>query len=170
MKSTENRGRDDMIKKEDLYRDFPFAELRASDGSARIRIYTYKYQYPEANNKDDADWYMNYISLHINGVAAQIDEPIIEGRVLAFLLKEIIEFKDLKTKEVDFSFTEPEFSFDLFNKMLSDKNILVSGQMMDNKLDRSNVNIRFEFITDLSLIENFINGIELILKKFPSRY
>ena len=159
-----------MAKKEEIYKSFPFAELKASDGSAKIRIYTYGYEFLKAKDKDDADWYMNYISLYINGVSAEIDEPIIEGRVLMYLLKEIIEFKVLKIYEVDFLFTEPEFGFTLSNKSLTGKNILVSGEMIDFKLNKSNVNVKFEFKTDLSLIENFINGIKRILLEFPPRY
>lgn len=159
-----------MSKKEDLFESSPFAELRASDGSARIRIYTYRYEFSEADNRDDADWQMNFISLSINGISAEIDEPIIEGRVLEYLLKEIVQFRDLKSSEVEFSFTEPEFSFNLSNKTLSDKNIVISGEMIDVKLNSSIANVKFEFKTDLKLIENFINGIKLILKEFPSRY
>lgn len=159
-----------MGKKEDLFKNYPFAELRATDDSARIRIYTYRYEFPEADNKDDADWHMNYISLSINGVSAEVDEPIIEGRLLEFLLKEIICFRELKIPEVDFSFTEPEFGFTLSNETLSDNNITVSGEMISVKLDRSIANVQFEFRTDLKMIDNFISGIKVILKEFPSRY
>lgn len=159
-----------MIRKEVFFKNSPFAELRACDGSARIRIYSYRYEFPEANNRDDSDWHMNYISLSINGVSAEIDEPIIEGRVLEYLLKELVRFKDLKASEVDFRFTEPSFSFTLSNKTLSDKNIVVTGEMIDFKLNSSIVNVKFEFKTDIKLIENFINGVKLILKEFPSRY
>ena len=77
-----------MVHKKEVYKDYPFTELKASDGSARIRIYTYKYEFPLANNRDDADWHMNYITININGVTAEINKSIIEGRVLEYLLKE----------------------------------------------------------------------------------
>jgi hypothetical protein len=153
-----------------FYKDSPFAELKASDGSARIRIYTYSYEFPRADNRDDADWHMNYISLFINGVTAEINAPIIEGRVLQYLLKEINDFKELKISEVDFSFTEPEFSFTLSNESESDNNIVVSGELIDFKLKKSTVNVKFEFKTNLDMIENFIKGIKCILIEYPPRY
>lgn len=160
-----------MINHEELYKNSPYAELKSTDGSARIRIYTYRYEFPQATNRDDADWYMNHISLSINGVSAGVDEPVIEARVLECLLKEVEGFRNLSTSEVDFSFTERDICFTLTrDHKLSEKIIFVKGELIDSELDSSNVHIHFEFITDCILIDNFIFGIKQIQKEYPSRY
>lgn len=159
-----------MVKREEKYMDAPFAELKSSDGSASIRIYTYRYQFPEATNKWDGDWYMNYILLVINGVIAEIDKPIIEGRVLTQLLQELIKFKKIEIIDVFSSFTEPEFSFCLSNDLLIDDSILVSGDLIEYKVNTNKVRVNFEFKTNLNLLEEFIIGIQRILEVFPSKY
>ncbi|GFZ32961.1 hypothetical protein CSC2_34870 [Clostridium zeae] len=159
-----------MVKKEEIYQNCPFAELKASDGSARIRICTYRYQFPEATNKWDADWYMNYILLNINGISAEIDKPIIEGRVLTHLLEELIKFKRNEISDIFSSFTEPEINFFLSNDLLIDKNILVSGELIEYKVNANKAKVKFEFKTNLALLEKFITGIQRILEMFPSRY
>lgn len=159
-----------MLKKEEIYKDAPFAELKAIDDCASIRIYTYRYQYPEATNKWDGDWYMNYILLVINGVTAELDKPIIEGRVLVRLLEELIKFKKFEISDVFSSFTEPEFSFILSNDLLIDKSILVSGDLIEYKVNSNKVKVKFEFKTNIDLLEEFIIGIQRILEVFPSKY
>ncbi|MBK1812128.1 hypothetical protein JHL18_16010 [Clostridium sp. YIM B02505] len=159
-----------MVKLEEIYRKSPFAELKASDGSSKIVIYTYGYQYPKATTKWDGDWYMNYILLVINGVTAELDKPIIEGRVLTNLLNELIRFKKFEIIDVFSSFTEPEFSFCLSNDLLIDKSILVSGELIEYKVNTNKVKIKFEFKTNLDLLEEFIIGIQRILAVFPSKY
>ncbi|GKU27493.1 WapI family immunity protein [Clostridium folliculivorans] len=159
-----------MVKLEEKYRNSTCAELKASDGSAKIVIYTYGYQYPEATNKWDGDWYMNYILLVINGVTAEIDKPIIEGRVLTYLLNELTRFKKFEISDVFSSFTEPEFSFFLSNDLLIDKSILVSGELIEYKVNTNKVKVKFEFKTNLDLLEEFIIGIQQILQVFPSKY
>lgn len=158
-----------MLRREEVYKNSPYAELRASDSSARIRIYTYAYEFPNSNNGNDEDWHMNYILLSINGVSAEINEPIIEGHVLNRLLKEVERFRDSKVSEVDFSFIEPEFGFILYNNSKSVEKILVKGEMIDVKLNGSESHIHFKFKTDLNMIDIFIKGIKQILKEYPPR-
>ncbi len=159
-----------MERKEIFLKNSPFAELNASDGSARIRIYTYRYEIPNATNKDDADWHMNYITLFVNGVHAEIDDPIIDGKSLEKRLTDIIKLINLQSAEVDFSFMEPEFGFEIKNESLSTKDILIKGELIDAKLNGSDVHIHFEFKCDLQHIQSFADGIREILEKYPSRY
>lgn len=159
-----------MKSQEEQYINSPYAELKASDISARIRIYTYAYEFPQATNRDDADWYMNLILLNVNGASAKVDEPIIEGRALECRLDKVMEFARVKTGKVDFSFTEPIFGFELYLDIASDIDIIVKGEMMDSKLNSSKVELKFEFKTDFNMLDKFIVGIKRILNEYPPRY
>lgn len=150
--------------KEELLKEYPYAELGSSDGSARIRIYVYNYEFPDSKDAYDADWYMNYISLNLDGVSAAINEPVIEGRMFESLIYETKELAGLKTKELEFRFTEPVFSFTLHNTTMSINDIDVKGELVTK-----NARIGFDFKTDIEKVKRLIEGMERILKRYPSR-
>lgn len=151
--------------KEELLKDYPYAELGSADRSARIKIYVYNYEFPDSKDSCDADWYMNYISVRLDGVTAKINEPVIEGRVLESLLTEAKAFVRMKTKELHFRFTEPVFIFSLHNKSCQKSGLHVTGSVITK-----NTRLGFKFQTDMESVKHFIEGMECIIKEFPPRY
>lgn len=158
-----------MIRNQELYKNSPYAELKSCDSNARLRIYTYSYEFPNATNRDDADWYMNYISLSINNISAEVNAPVIEGRVLEILLREVEEFKLKKREDVDFYFTEPQLGFSISNKNNPHESMIVEGELINSSINNS-AHVNFTFNTNKELLDNFIKGIRETLLRFPPRY
>ncbi|MCI3919097.1 hypothetical protein MO973_02480 [Paenibacillus sp. TRM 82003] len=84
------------------YRNSPCAELKSTDGKSRLRLYTYAYEYPHAEDGVDADWYKNYIELICHGFSVHIDVPALEGRVVERWCRDIPSFIERGNKPQPF--------------------------------------------------------------------
>ncbi len=163
---TERSG---IMEVQSLYGKYPFAELKSVDAKGRLRIYTYAYEYPNANDGGDSDWYMNYIDLTCHGFSATLDEPVLEGRVLEGWYKDLEDFIGLKRRYVELYATEPNLSFSIESD-LKNKNIHVKGDVINSKPNTYRSYLQFEFFTNLDYINRFKSGINTILEAFPPRY
>jgi hypothetical protein len=143
---------------------FPFAELRSQDGASCFKISTYSYAYPDADNEYDADWHRNYLLLTIPAFRAEIDEVILEGRLLSYYLDQLREFSALRKDKVEFEPTEPYFGLSL--SLNSRKKVLVNGYVQYPV--GIGAKLEFEFETDLTYVDKFITGVESILKQYPA--
>jgi hypothetical protein len=144
---------------------FPFAEIRSDDGTSSLKICTYSYAYPDADNEYDADWHRNFLLCTLPSFRAEIDEVILDGHTLNHYLGQLREFVDLKRSIVEFEPTEPYF--DLNFSLDSRKKVLVKGVVQYPV--GWGAELSFEFETDLSHVEHFISGIESILREFPAK-
>jgi hypothetical protein len=157
------------MDKEALYRKFPYAELKSTDGKACLRIYTYAYEYPDADDGGDSDWYLNYIELSCYGFSVKIDEPVFEGRVLENWHKDIEAFQHSHKKHVELHATEPEISFTLTHDKIN-RNVHVKGDVINAKTNTYRSYLQFEFYVDNDSINSFNEGITELLRAFPPRY
>ncbi|MBZ6487709.1 WapI family immunity protein [Priestia aryabhattai] len=148
---------------QNYFSNYPFAELSAQDGLSCLKICTYAYAYPEADNIHDADWHKNYLTFNIPAFKAEIDEVILEGRTIKYYLNELKKFSALKQKKVLFEPTEPYFGFTL--TMNGRKNVSVDGFIQYPA--GWGTELKFEFETDLTYIDAFIQGLESILIQYP---
>ena len=148
-----------------LYRNAPFAELRSSDNQGLFRIYTFGYRYPDKNNNVEADWYNNFLFLHINGLRVEIEEPFIQGVVLRRNLDILNDFVENKIRKCEIYFTEPILSFSLRRR--NNGTVVMRGNVTRFEVNRFETN--FEYDTTLDNIRLFIYGINKILDRFPPR-
>jgi hypothetical protein len=89
-----------------------------------------------------------------------------EGNLLKELLDELIVFSALKTKEVEFIPIEPYLKFTL--SLNSRKKVEVKGTVT-NANSECWATLEYQFETDLTYIDVFINGLKNILEKYPPR-
>lgn len=143
---------------------YPYAELNSQDGLFCFKICTYNYAYPNADNEHDADWHRNYLYLTIPAFRVEINEVMLEGRVLEYYLHEFEKFLALKKKEVIFEPTESYFGLTFSLKKFR-KKVNVNGYVQYPVGHGSE--LQFEFETDLTYIEKFVNGLKEIIRHFP---
>ena len=144
---------------------FPFAELRSDDGTSSFKICTYSYAYPYADNEYDADWHRNLLLCTLPSFKAEIDEVILDGHIVNYHLDHLREFSALKRPIVEIEPTEPYFNFDL--SLNSRKKVIVNGSVQYPA--GWGAELRFKFETDLSHVDQFVCGLESILRVFPSK-
>jgi hypothetical protein len=105
--------------------NFPSAELISQDGKYSIKIESYAYEFPEVKTGHDADWHRNHFKISAGVFRAEFSESCFEGKFLASVLHDLLDFSALKREQVEFEPTEPyihlEFSFN------SRKNVVVKG-------------------------------------------
>lgn len=159
-----NIGKLDYMKI-DYFLEFPYAELRSQDGMSLFKICSYNYAYPDADNIYDLDWHRNYMILHVPGFNAELNEVMLEGRAINFYIQKLQSFSELKKKRVIFEASEPYF--ELTFSLDSRKKVEIQGTVQipvgtGNKL-------LFEFETDLTYVDSFINGLEDIILEFPAK-
>ena len=146
------------------------AELSSIDNLCTLTIDTLGYEYPEASNKYDADWYMNIMVYRCPSKNISIKAPVIEGVLLDKLVLELSEFIEGKQVLIEFAFTEPELSFSIAQ---SSKGFIVKGEIMEeDESDSEFVDrfISFIFDTDLDNIVLFHEALSRVLELYPSRY
>jgi hypothetical protein len=145
--------------------NFPSAELISQDGKYSIKIESYAYEFPEVKTGHDADWHRNHFKISAGVFRAEFSESCFEGKFLASVLHDLLDFSALKREQVEFEPTEPyihlEFSFN------SRKNVVVKGFVQHDA--GHGPKLHFTFETDLSHIDLFIAGIKNILSAFPPR-
>jgi hypothetical protein len=149
----------------EYFSTFPSAEIRSADGGSSLKICTYSYAYPVADNEWDADWHRNYLQFVAPSFRAEIDEVILNGHELNAYLHELREFSALKRLTIDFEPMEPYF--ELSFALDSRKKVIVHGNVQYPA--GYGTKLEFEFETDLTYVDRFANGIESILKDFPPR-
>lgn len=113
----------------------------------------------------NADWHRNLLYCTIPSFRAEIDEIILDGHVLTYHLKQLHEFVALERATVEFEPTEPYFDLEL--SLDSRKKVLVKGHIQYPA--GWGAELRFEFETDLTHVDHFVNGIESILREFPAK-
>ena len=147
------------------FSEFPFAEIRSDDGASSLKICTYSYAYPSADNPHDANWYRNILVCVLPAFKAEIEEVILDGLILSHFLGELHDFITLKKSSVKFEPTEPYFDLELsFN---SRKNVIVKGSVQYPA--GWGAELRFELDTNLTYVERFYKELESTLKEFPVR-
>lgn len=154
-----------MNRAAEYFSKFPFAELRSDDGRSSLKICTYNYAYPNAEDEYDADWHRNYLLCSLPSFRAEIDEIILDGHILNYYVEKLREFVALKLSSVEFSPTEPYFELDLI--LDSRKKVLVKGVVQYPA--GWGAELSFEFETDLTHVDYFVNGLESILREFPAK-
>ncbi|TRZ39771.1 hypothetical protein CEQ21_02150 [Niallia circulans] len=147
----------------DYFLEFPYAELRSQDGKSYFKICSYANAYSDADNINDLDWHRNFMILHIPGFKAELNEVILEGRLIKFYIQELKSFSAIKKKTVIFEASEP--FFELTFTLDARKKVEIAGVVQipvgtGNKL-------QFSYETDLTYVDLFIKGLEDILVKFP---
>lgn len=145
--------------------EYPFARLSSHDGEYVFCLYTYGYAYPDADNDYDADWQKNLITVNIPAFKVEIEETILEGSILKHYIDELQKFSKLIKDKVDFVPTESYFSISFsFN---SRKNVQIKVEI-EYPLGWG-ARLEFDFETDLTYIDKFIDGLQEIYAKFPSK-
>lgn len=144
------------------FANYPTAELSSQDGTHCLRLATYSFAYPDADDPFDRDWHRNLFSLTLPAFTASIDDIMIEGTETMAFLKGLQSFLSKKQKEVSFAPTEPylELNFELKRKI-----ILVTGAVQFPA--GCGARLDFEFETDMDKTEWFATGLENILQQFP---
>lgn len=150
----------------DYFKVHPYAELCSQDGKSKIKFCTYGYAFPEATNQYDADWHKNFLYITLPSFRVEIDEIILEGRLLQYYLQKLKEFSKLEIDKVVLDPTEPLFELTLVLK--SKGNVEVSGYAR-YPLGEYESTLGFSFLTDLTYVDRFILGIKSILNSFPPR-
>ncbi|WP_066172566.1 WapI family immunity protein [Bacillus marinisedimentorum] len=130
-----------------------------------FKICTYDFAYPDADNSDDADWHRNYLTFTAPGFKAEVDEVILEGTIIQYYLGELRSFSSLEKDEVIFEPTEPYFELTI--RFLSKKkDVGIEGYVQSPV--GTGPKLEFDFETDLTFVDEFIEGLELILAGFPA--
>lgn len=149
----------------DYFSEFPFAEISSQDGRSRLKFCTYGYEFPHQKSGSDADWHRNYFHLTVPSIRVEINEVIFTGHGLANLLDELHALSSRRKQEIDFEPLEPYFGMAFsFTQM---KKVAIRGWVQYPV--GYGAKLYFEFETDLTYIDQFIRGIEAILKRFPPR-
>ncbi|MGG4470702.1 hypothetical protein ABER68_21950 [Paenibacillus alvei] len=151
--------------KDNYFLLFPSAELRSQDGMSSFKICSYDYAYPDADNQYDLDWHKNCLIVTVSGFKAEINEVILEGRLINHYIHELHSFSNHHKKKIIFEPLEPyfELTFKLNRRKKVDINGCVRYPMDSGTL------LQFDFETDLTYVDAFIKGLESILAKFPSK-
>ena len=149
----------------DYFSEFPSAEITSQDGQSRLKFCTYGYEFPAMQSGSDADWHRNFFHLVIPAIRVEINEVILTGHGLAHFLDELKALSTQRKQEIDFGPLEAYFRLALsFTPM---KKIAVKGWVQYPV--GYGAKLEFEFVTDLTYVDQFISGIEAILVKFPPR-
>lgn len=150
----------------DYFSRFPFAELSSQNGNSRIKFCSYAYQFPEEKTGYDADWHRTYLYMSIPCFRVEIDEPMFEGTSLQIFLNQLQNLSALKLNNVEFKPMEPYINLKF--TLNSRKKVNVKGSIwnVDSECDAT---LEFEFETDLTFLDIFINGLKDILAEFPPR-
>jgi hypothetical protein len=113
----------------------------------------------------DRDWHINHLLLTLPAFKEEIDDIILEGHLIKTFIKDLLSFSALLEKEVTFEPTEPYFGL-TFRFMSQRKMIEVDGYVQYPV--GTGAVLKFEMETDLTYIDQFINGLENMLKTFPA--
>jgi hypothetical protein len=149
----------------DCFSQFPYARLSSQDSLFSFKICSYGYAYPQAVDPYDRDWHKNHLLLTLPAFKAEIDDIILEGHLIKTIIKDWLSFSALLEKEVTFEPTEPYFGL-TFRFMSQRKMIEVDGYVQYPV--GTGAVLKFETETDLTYIDQFINGLENMLKTFPA--
>jgi len=98
------------------------------------------------------------VTLNLSGFKVEIEDTIIQGMYINQVIKELRDFSDLKIEEADFTPLEPVF--ELFFSFSSLKKVVVKGNV--NYPVGVGATLDFEFETDLTYMDKFIEGLKLI--------
>ena len=143
----------------------PVAELSSDNGSFRLRIETYAYEYPQITSGNDADWTRIKLSLKAGAFRCAFDEACMRGGGPAIFLENLKSFSAQKINEVEFepldNYFRLKFSFN------GRKNVRVSG-LLQHPLGEG-YTLEFDIETNLTYIDQFISGLCYTLERFPPR-
>ncbi|WP_100371835.1 WapI family immunity protein [Bacillus sp. FJAT-45037] len=148
-----------------LFRDYPYAELNSQDDLYCFKICTYNYAYPKADNRSDADWHRNYLYFTLPGFRVEVNEIILEGQFVQFIIKELEQFSLQKKENVVIEPTEPFFGFTL--SLRGPNKVNVEGYIQYPV--GQGTELIFEFETDLKNVNKFLTGLKAIEREYPSR-
>ena len=154
------------MKAEEYFANFPCAELCSQDGTSRLRLCSYGYEFPDTTRGSDADWHRNYIALSLPGFRVEINEACLEGRLLTFVVNDLRAFSALRQTRVDFKPTEPYFGLSF--SLAPMKKVMVEGYVQYPVGIGAKLNFAFE--TDLTYLDKFIEGLQAILAHFPVKH
>ncbi|WP_017378793.1 hypothetical protein [Paenisporosarcina sp. TG-14] len=80
----------------DCLKDYPYAKLTSQDRLFHFKICFYYYTYPEPEDEHDADWHITYLYLTIPAFKAEINDVMLEGKLIEYFIREFEKFLDLK--------------------------------------------------------------------------
>jgi len=151
------------MKRLELYKDFPYTELKSHSSNAKLRIYILSYE----NNNED--WYENFIYLNINGMTVKITDCAIDAGELTTFFNDLKLMQAGKVKEVESNFVEP--TIDLAFSYLKKDNIFhVRGGIINGfRQYNSKAYIQFEFDVTVEELSVFVGGLEQLIVKYPPR-
>ena len=144
---------------------YPYAEIRSQDGLSHFKIYTYGYAFPLHEAGYDSDWQKNYLYLTIPAFKAEVDDVMLQGKLMKSYLAALEKFSKLEIEEAIF---EPlEQNFRLIFLLNTFKKVIVKGYIQYPV--GWGAELIFEFETDLTYVDTFLGGIKNILYHYPPR-
>jgi len=109
---------------------------------------------------------MSYLLLTLPSFRHEINEAIYVGNHIVWCIKELHKFLDCEIKKVSFEPYEPYFGINLSLK--ARKRVIVKG-FAGNPDIRNGPKLKYEFESDISIIDKFTKGLESIIAKYPTR-
>jgi hypothetical protein len=151
------------MDKPELYKDFPYTELKSHSSNAKLRIYILSYE-----NRNE-DWYENFIYLNINGMTVKITDCAIEAGELTTFFNDLKLMQAGKVKDVESNFVEPTidlaFSYSKEDNIFHVRGGIINGFRQNN----SKAYLQFEFDVSVEEFNVFVGGLEQLIMKYPSR-
>ena len=149
-----------------LKQHVPQARLANSDDTISLALKAAGREFPEVHEYWDGNWMMIHLVFTMPGVHIDFIDPCIRTDELEDFLEELKNFAQEHVLGIETDFTEPILYLNM--QVIEPGSDVVAAQMEINVLtEKAQAGMTVEMDVTMDAVEEFIRGIEEILREYP---